>query len=181
MESRTRGKNADAMTDTQQQLKALLDKMVEEMRQNLASTGTNASGRTSASLRVEVDATGGRIYGRKYFRGVEQGRAGGRVPRNFQSIIRQWILDKGLTYSAIPYKRQPSAKWQPKYTPEERGLRQMASAIAHAIEKSGTSLYRSGGRKDIFTNVIEENKPALVKLATKIFTDNLYGKYNGNK
>lgn len=166
------------MTNTQQQLKTLLDKMVEEMRANLASTGTNASGRTSASLRVEVDATGGRIYGRRYFRGVEQGRAGGRVPRNFTSIIRQWILDKGLTPSAIPYKRKPSAKWQSKYTPEERGLRQMASAIAYTIEKSGTSLYRSGGRKDIFTNVIENNKADILKVAKEIITTNLYGKWH---
>ena len=35
--------------------------MVEEMRQNLASTGTNASGRTSASLRVVMTDTGGQI------------------------------------------------------------------------------------------------------------------------
>lgn len=163
------------------ELKNILDKMVAEMRDNLASTGTNASGRTSASLRVVMTNTGGQIWGRRYFRGVEQGRAGGRVPRNFRSIIRQWILDKGITPSAIPYKRKPSAKWQPKYTPEERGLRQMASAIAHTIEKSGTSLYRKGGRTDIFTNVIEENKADLLKVAKQIFTDNLYGKYNGNK
>lgn len=153
--------------------------MVAEMRDNLAKTKTNASGRTSASLRVVMTNTGGEIWGRRYFRGVEQGRAGGRVPRNFDAIIRQWILDKGLTPQAIPYKRKPSANWQPKYTPEERGLRQMASAIARTIEKSGTSLYRSGGRKDIFTNVIEENKPAILQVAKEIITTNLYGKYNG--
>lgn len=163
------------------ELHKLLDKMVSEIRENLAKTKTNASGRTSTSLRVVMTENGGQIWGRKYFRGVEQGRAGGAVPRNFTAIIRQWIIDKGLTPSAIPYKRTPSANWQPKYTPDERGLRQMASAIAHTIAKSGTSLYRKGGRQDIFTNVIEENKPSLVKLATKIFTDNLYGKYNGNK
>ena len=155
--------------------------MVAEMRDNLAKTGTNASGRTSASLRVVMTNTGGEIWGRKYFRGVEQGRAGGNVPRNFIGIIRQWILDKGLTYQAIPYKRNPSATWQPKYTPEERGLRQMASAIAHTIEKSGTSLYRRGGRKDIFTNVIEENKPAILQVAKEIITTNLYGKYGTSK
>lgn len=163
------------------ELKTILDKMVSEMRENLAKTNTNASGRTSASLRVVMTNTGGEIWGRRYFRGVEQGRAGGRVPRNFHSIIRQWILDKGLTPSAIPYKRQPSAKWQPKYTPEERGLRQMASAIAHTIEKSGTSLYRRGGRKDIFTNVIEENKTDILKVAKEIITTNLYGKYGTSK
>lgn len=162
-------------------LKTLLDKMVAEMRDNLAKTNTNASGRTSASLRVVMTDTGGQIWGRKYFRGVEQGRAGGRIPRNFTSIIEQWILDKGLTIQAIQYKRKPSANWQPKYTPEERGLRQMASAIAHTIEKSGTSLYRSGGRKDIFTNVIEENKNDLKKVAKEIITTNLYGAYNGTK
>lgn len=162
-------------------LKTILDKMVEEMRANLASTGTNASGRTSQSLRVVMTDTGGQIWGRRYFRGTEQGRAGGRVPRNFTSIIEQWILDKGLTPSAIPYKRKPSASWQPKYTPEERGLRQMTSAIAHTIAKSGTSLYRSGGRKDIFTNVIEENKTDILKVAKEIITTNLYGAYNGTK
>jgi hypothetical protein len=163
------------------ELHKLLDKMVAEMRENLASTNTNASGRTSASLRVVMTNTGGEIWGRKYFRGVEQGRAGGAVPRNFQSIIRQWILDKGITPKAIPYKRKPSAKWSPKYTPEERGLRQMASAIAHTIEKSGTSLYRRGGRKDIFTNVIEENKADILKVAKEIITTNLYGKYGTSK
>ena len=163
------------------ELHKLLDKMVAEMRQNLAKTNTNASGRTSASLRVVMTDTGGQIWGRRYFRGVEQGRAGGRIPRNFTSIIEQWIIDKGLTPSAIPYKRQPSANWSPKYTPDERGLRQMASAIAHTIAKSGTSLYRSGGRKDIFTNVIGENKNDLKKVAKEIITTNLYGVYNGTK
>lgn len=161
------------------ELHKILDKMVAEMRDNLAKTGTNASGRTSQSLRVVMTNTGGQIWGRRYFRGVEQGRAGGRVPRGFTAIIEQWIKDKGITPSAIPYKRKPSAKWQPKYTPEERGLRRMASAIARTIATSGTSLYRKGGRKDIFTNVIEENKADLLKVAKQIFTDNLYG--NGTK
>ena len=160
------------------ELKKILDKMVSEMRENLAKTKTNASGRTSASLRVVMTDNGGQIWGRRYFRGVEQGRAGGNVPRNFDAIIRQWILDKGLTYSAIPYKRKPSANWRPKYTPEERGLRAMASAIAHTIQKSGTSLYRSGGRKDIFTNVFYDNKKVLLSSASKIITDNL-GLTNG--
>ena len=163
------------------ELKKILDKMVEAMRQNLASTSTNASGRTSQSLRVVMTDTGGQIWGRRYFRGTEQGRAGGKVPHNFQSIIRQWIIDKGLTIQAVQYKRKPSATWQPKYTPDERGLRQMASAIAHTIAKSGTSLYRSGGRKDIFTNVIEENKADILKVAKEIITTNLYGTYNGTK
>ena len=151
------------------------------MRENLAKTKTNASGRTSASLRVVMTNTGGQIWGRRYFRGVEQGRGGGRVPRGFTSIIAQWIKDKGLTPSAIPYKRQPSQNWQPKYTPEERGLQRMASAIAYTIEKSGTSLYRKGGRTDIFTNVIEENKADILKVAKEIITTNLYGKYGTSK
>jgi hypothetical protein len=57
----------------------------------------------------------------------------------------------------------------------------MASAIAHTIARSGTSLYRSGGRKDIFTNVIEENKNDLKKVAKEIITTNLYGKYGTSK
>lgn len=169
------------MTNTQDIIKQVLDKMVGQIKANLESTGTNASGRTSDSLRVEVDATSGRIYGRRYFRGVEQGRAGGRVPRNFQSIIRQWILDKGLTPSAIPYKRKPSAKWQPKYTPEERGLNAMAGAIAHTIQVSGTALYRRGGRRDIYTNVIDENRESLIAMTSKTIKELIFSKYNGTK
>lgn len=139
---------------SQSQLEAILNEIVADIRYNLAATGTNASGRTSDSLQVEMREDGGSVTGRRYFQGVELGRPGGRVPQNFRAIIRQWMNDKGIRAVPIQYKRQPSESWQPKYTPEERGAWAMAGAIAEKIRKEGTRLFREGGRTDIYTNVL---------------------------
>lgn len=135
-------------------LEEVLKEIVADIRYNLDATGTNASGRTSDSLRVEMREDGGSVTGRRYFQGVEIGRPGGRVPQNFRAIIRQWMRDKGISAVPIPYKRQPSENWQPKYTPEERGAMAMAGAIAEKIRREGTRLFREGGRTDIYSNVL---------------------------
>lgn len=142
-------------------LEDVLNEIVADIRYNLEATGTNASGRTSASLQVEMREDGGQITGRRYFQGVEIGRPGGRVPQNFRAIIRQWMMDKGIRAVPIPYKRQPSESWQPKYTPEERGAMAMAGAIAEKIRREGTRLFREGGRTDIYSNVLAERMKEL--------------------
>ena len=86
------------------------------------------------------------------FSTTQHGRSGGQVPAGFHGIIRQWIIDKGIQYAPLPYKRKPSAKWQPKYTPEQRGLLATAGAIAHKIKEVGT-LRHSEPRDDIYTPV----------------------------
>lgn len=143
------------------QLEKVLNEIVDDIRYNLAATGTNASGRTSDSLQVEMREDGGSVTGRQYFQSVEVGRPGGRVPQNFRAIIRQWMKDKGIRAVPIPYKRQPSERWQPKYTPEERGAWEMAGAIAETIRKEGTRLFREGGRTDIYTHVINSRMEEL--------------------
>lgn len=146
-----------------------LEGIVADIRRNLADTGTNASGRTSASLEIVMKSDGGAILGRHYFQGVEQGRPPGPVPMNFVEIIRQWMADKGITAPAIQYKRQPSERWQPKYTPEERGAMAMAGAIAHTIKERGTLLFREGGRTDIYTDVLDRRLAEMgEKLSLKI-------------
>jgi hypothetical protein len=146
-----------------------LDGIVEDIRRNLADTNTNASGRTSASLEVVMRTDGGSVLGRPYFQSVEKGRPPGPVPYNFRSIIRQWMADKGIAAPAIPYIRQPSERWQPKYTPEERGAMAMAGAIAHTIKERGTLLYREGGRTDIYTDVLDRRLAEMgEKLSLKI-------------
>ena len=130
-------------------------KAVEMLRSNILDKGLNASGRTAKSIDfidegdrfiLYSDMTGAPISTLQY------GREGGKVPYGFVGIIQQWIIDKGINTTSIPYKRQPSAKWQPKYTPEDRGQRAAAGAIAQKIKKEGTERYRNN-RDDIYTPV----------------------------
>lgn len=113
---------------------------VQLIRQNLASTGTNASGRTSQSLRFEVSADGSiarlRILGRPYFMAVETGIKPypqyTKPSRDFVSEIREWLRTKGGNQGA-------------------------AYAIARSIHQKGTKLWKSGGRKDIVSNVVNSD------------------------
>jgi hypothetical protein len=132
-----------------------LESLKERIIANHTDAGQVASGRTRDSLRVEADKSGGALIGRSPFGTLETGRKGGKVPYNFVDIIAQWIVDKGISYRAMPYVRQASARWQPKYSdPDTRGRMTLAGAIAHKIKTEGTLLYREGGRADIYSNEI---------------------------
>ena len=133
-----------------------LDECANRIKENITTTGTRASGRTQASIRVEVSADTGTIYGRKAFSVLQTGRRGGKVPRGFVDMLKQWARDKGINPEPIPYIRKASARWQPKYTPEQRGLNAFAGAVADRIRMRGTSLYLQGGRNDIYTEPIRE-------------------------
>ena len=120
--------------------------------QNIDTTNTKASGKTQESMWIERTPTGGRLWGRPYFQSVETGRPAGRVPFNFVSIIKQWIIDKGISIKQVAYKTSR----QHKYSVQERSLNMAAGAIAHNIEVSGTRLFKQGGRHDIYSDVIAE-------------------------
>lgn len=135
---------------------ATLERIREKIAANINGKGLRASGKTEKSMQIETSAYGMRLVGRPYFQSLELGRPAGRVPYNFADIIRQWIIDKGIQVTLIPYKRQPSERWQPKYSVQERSLRAAAGAIAHTIATRGTSLYRKGGRNDIYSDVIAD-------------------------
>lgn len=149
---------------------ALGDLMRTIVQQHIAA-GQMASGRTMKSMRVEAREDEGRLVGKKYFGVLETGRRAGKVPNRFYLIIMQWMKDKGITAPPIPYKTDRPHK----YTPEERGQRSMAAAIADRIGKSGTKLYRDGGRDDIYSNAVAETKEdmnkALSEWVKKEFTN----------
>lgn len=147
---------------------ATLNRIRDRITQNINDKGLKASGKTARSMRIETDEFGGRLIGRAYFQSLELGRPAGRVPRNFNEIIRKWIIDKGIMVRRIPYVRQPSERWQPKYSVEERSLRMAAGAIAHTIATRGTQLYRQGGRMDIYSPVIREEVEKLREEVTNI-------------
>jgi hypothetical protein len=120
-------------------LQAYGNSTVEEIRKNLASTGTNATGKTSRSLRYEVrvEATSItlKIIGKPFFKVVETGRKATpqytEPSKDFVASIREWAEAKGL----------PGA----------------AYAIAKSIHQKGTKLHQSGGRDDIYSNVVNED------------------------
>ena len=136
-----------------------LERVRVRIWQNIDTTGTKASGRTQESMWIESTPTGGRLWGRPYFQSVETGRPAGRVPFNFVAIIKQWIIDKGISVKQVAYKTSR----QHKYSVQERSLNMAAGAIAHSIETTGTQLFKSGGRHDIYSDVIAEEVAQLRK------------------
>lgn len=140
-----------------------MTQLKERIIANMQAAGAVASGRTIRSLAVVTTDDGVALVSQQQmpFGTLETGRRGGAVPSGFVGIIMQWMKDKGIQAAPIPYKRQPSERWQPKYTPAERGQMSMAGAIAHTIEKSGTKLFRNGGRDTIYSQEIPKTVAAI--------------------
>lgn len=134
----------------------ILQEELEKIRMNIISNhlkaGQKASGRTAASMHVEVSEDSGTLWGRNAFGVLETGRKAGRVPKDFQGIIMQWMKDKGIQAAPIPYlTNRPH-----KYTPQQRGTLRMSYLIARKIRREGTKLFRAGGRQDIYSPEIEK-------------------------
>lgn len=124
--------------------------VIKRIRENLDSTGTTASGKTKESLDFELIDGGVIITARPFAKGTETGRPGGKIPYNMVDIIAKWIKDKNIeSHFNIS---------------TESELRSVAYLISQKIKCEGTKLYRNGGRDDIFTNVVDEELPALQEL-----------------
>jgi len=137
-----------------------LEKMKKEIGDNIRSCGQRASGKTIASLDVkQTDDNTFELWGNEAVEALEHGRKGGKVPKTFQNIIRQWILDKRISV-------KPIGGTKGKISPQERGLQTMSYLIARKIKQSGTKLYRSGKHNDIYNAPIKE--------ASERIEDNLF-------
>lgn len=113
------------------ELEALKQKVIE----NQKNSGQVASGRTIASMKVEVTEDGGVLWGRSPFGTLETGRKPGKVPAGFWKIIRQWMEDKGIQVE------KPDS---------------FAYLVARKIAKEGTQLFRNGGRSDIYSPEVKD-------------------------
>lgn len=121
----------DAKKVISEELNSLKQRIID----NHLKAGQKASGRTIASLRVEMGDDEGTLFGRKAFGTLETGRRGGRVPKGFYQIILEWVKDKGISVE------------KPKT---------FAWFVARKIAREGTMLYRQGGRADIYSNEIPQ-------------------------
>lgn len=113
---------------------------IDQIRQNLSSTGTSASGKTAQSLRYEVTNEASKatlkVMGKPYFMVVETGR---KPTPNYDKP------SKAFVQSIADWLQFVSGDTSPAY------------AIAKSIHKKGTKLFRDGGRTDIVSNVINQN------------------------
>ena len=164
--------------DAEKVLKAV-QKCRDKISQNIDTQGIKASGRTQKALNAEqrgdhivmVDSGEGAP-----FETLKFGRPGGKVPKGFQAIILQWMEDKGIKAEPIVYLRQPSEKWKPKYTPEQRGQMKRAGAIAATIRKSGTKRNKQNNDK-VYDEPINELLNELAEIFVNEITINV--KFDG--
>lgn len=143
---------------SENKLKELADGCISEIREAMETTRTNASGETSRGLFSEVSDNYLMLAAnRKGFFNVEAGQIAGKRPNNFKEIIKKWIVDKGLNVKPMPYSpKYKGNKGVFKFaSAEERGLDYAAGAIAWKNKTEGSSLYRSGGRNDVFSPAVE--------------------------
>lgn len=142
--------------------------VISQIKENLASTGTNATGETGNSLRLEVKNEGFKqilkIYGRPYFMTVETGRKPTpeyKPSQQFVASIKKWMEAKNVEGSAY--------------------------GIAQAIHKKGSKLFREGGRTDIVSNVVGESfvqsisKEILDKFAKEVLRNTVTLFNSGNR
>lgn len=112
-----------------------LDGWVLTIKDNIHKENAWVTGKTGNSLEVvQIDDTHWQILGCNYFQTLEKGREGGKVPKGFYYIIKQWAKDKGIVADNI---------------------NRFAYFTARKIADYGTELYRKGGRTSIYTDVAE--------------------------
>lgn len=127
------------VVDTLQILSQYGNSVVAQIRNNLASTGTSATGKTARSLRFEVKNEGFKqtlsVFGKPFIMVVETGRKPTpqytKPSKEFVASIKEWA--------------------------DTKGLGKFAYGIAKSIHQKGTALYRKGGRTDIISSVVNKN------------------------
>lgn len=138
---------------TKTEAKTIINEELLSLRQRIIDNhlraGQKASGRTIQSLMVEATEDEGILFGRKAFGTLETGRRGGRVPAGFYHIILQWVKDKGIQVE------------KPKT---------FAYFVARKIAREGTSLYRRGGREDIYSSEIPKTVESIGKRIMGLLT-----------
>ena len=124
-------------------------KMMEKLRQdvsdNITAQGLRASGRSQQSMRVEQNGNKLTLYGRPFFAALETGSSGwsGKTGvrctvKEFVGIIREWITAKGI-----------------KVEDEDKA----ANAIARSIIRKGTKRHQQvaqGAKFDVFSSLVEK-------------------------
>ena len=122
-----------------EEIRQILLEELEDLRkritENMGKADQIVTGRTRDSMQVTVEGNAGVLTGRRAFATLETGsrpwsRKPKRTPKWFADLIGEWIEAKGLDLN----------QW----------------AVAHTIIHQGSSLYRSGGRADIYSPELQK-------------------------
>jgi hypothetical protein len=145
------------MLDDTIEIEEMMREVFEQMRRDIIArheqAGQVASGRTRDSLRSEIvpgmSSVTATLYGRKYFAALETGtkpwaKQYQHPPKPFVETIAEWMKDKGITSVS-------------------------AYLVARKIMQEGSSLYRSGGRNDIFTPAMQDAERKIDELISALF------------
>lgn len=124
--------------------------------QRMAALGRMPSGRSVASLQIEVKDSKGNLSGDKQWETMQRGRRPGKVPSNFREIIKNWVRAKGINI-------------QPRIgQSQKQAIESFSYLVTRNIMQKGTKLYRDKGYNDIYDTLLEEeikkltNETALV-------------------
>ncbi len=134
------------MADTNEILRQHLINIKNRIAERMASSRRNASGRSVASLKMEVGDGHATLWGAKSFLVMEKGRGPGAVPAGFIEIIMAWAKAKGISANAKSGQNMS----------QESAMRSFAGAVAYNIMKKGTKIHRTKQYDDIFTTVLNE-------------------------
>lgn len=115
-----------------------LEDLRKRIISNIDSSGRRASGRTSESMRTDVSENRGVLFGRMAFGTLETGRKPGKVPAGFYQIIKQWVIDKGISFDSQSERNS------------------FAYLVSRKIVREGTQLYRRGADTDVYTAEVPE-------------------------
>ena len=125
------------MSETREILVNFGDETVRLIQENLANTGTNASGETSQSVKSDmVNDNRVQVSGKQFIYVVETGRRPGKMPP-IEGIMKWLNTGKVSITGSIE-----SAAW----------------GIAKKISEEGSKLFRDGGRTDIITPAIDDKR-----------------------
>lgn len=137
----------------------VLEGVKVEIQAQMKAKGIDASGRTSASLRVERYENGvrlvmGPVGEAAPLATLEVGRAGGKVPRGFAEIIEQWSIDKGLRF------------------PEEGDRRRFSYLTARKIAREGTRRHEKP--VEVYSEAVSRGAAEVRKLVAAEVTEYIH-------
>ena len=89
-------------------------------------------------MRTDVSENRGVLFGRMAFGTLETGRKPGKVPVGFYQIIKQWVIDKGISFDSQSERNS------------------FAYLVSRKIAREGTQLYRTGAEADVYTTEVPE-------------------------
>jgi hypothetical protein len=128
------------------------DDTIQIIADNMRSNGQVATGDTIAALQKESTPTSLIVKGAPYIMALETGRKPRESTQNsgLASKLERWIVAKGVNI--------------------RRSVEEDARSLAWFINKFGTKLFREGGRKDVITPALSQER--LDKLVKDIAEEN---------